>query len=182
MTTTIESESQNDRRKTKPTTKPVAKTDAGGSASMRKDPGVMKVVYVEWPQNNPLIVLSQSPTHVLVHQIRAGVDGALVRGFLDDLKIPTPSFAESVGISPRTLVRRYHEHFKGEDAAKVVRYAKVFSLAIETFGAPDKAYSWLERPNRTLPDNATPASLLDTEFGAEEVVDSLHRIQHGVFS
>lgn len=199
MTTITDSENQSDRKKAGPVVRPVRKSTAmpaerpvAKSASAR--PVVFNVRHdlqsshgldelVTHPlTSNPLLELAFSPIDVLVGRIRDGVEGTLVRDFLSDLKIPTPSFAVSVGMSPRTLSRRYHELFIGEDAAKVVRYAKVFGLAMETFGSSDKAYTWLERPNRTLPGSATPASLLDTEFGAEEIVDSLHRIQHGVFA
>lgn len=132
-------------------------------------------------QSNALLQLASAPADVLVAQIRSGLDGALVKAFLHDLEIPAPEFADAVGMSFRTLSRRYNERLTGEDAAKVVRYAKVFARAIETFGSTKQAYIWLQRPNRSLSAGATPASLLDTEFGAEEVNDALLRMQHGVF-
>ena len=130
-----------------------------------------------------LLDVRSIPVDVLVKGIRAGVPGATVKGFLDRHKIPAVSFADSIGMAHRTLARRLcGEVFKGDDAAKVVRFAKVFAMALDTFGSAEKANTWLGRPNRTLPGKATPASLLDTEFGAEEVSDSLLRIQHGVFA
>lgn len=39
---------------------------------------------------------------------------------------------------------------------------------------------WLKSPNAAL-GGATPLSLLDTDIGTESVMDTLGRIEHGVF-
>lgn len=59
--------------------------------------------------------------------------------------------------------------------------ARVFERTEEVFEDADAACDWLTSPNAAL-DGATPISLLDTEFGAEAVMDTLGRIAHGVFS
>lgn len=51
------------------------------------------------------------------------------------------------------------------------------SLAIETFGSKEKAFSWLNNRNFSL--GATPQSLIDTESGCAEVSKILNAIIYG---
>jgi uncharacterized protein (DUF2384 family) len=48
------------------------------------------------------------------------------------------------------------------------------------FEGLDPSLDWLKSPNATW-FGATPLSLLDTDIGAETVLDTLGRIEHGVF-
>jgi len=43
------------------------------------------------------------------------------------------------------------------------------------------ALNWLQSPNAAL-GGVTPLSLLDTDIGADGVLDTLGRIEHGVFA
>ena len=45
----------------------------------------------------------------------------------------------------------------------------------------EAALTWLKTPNAAL-FRASPLSLLDTDIGAESVMDTLGRIEHGVFA
>lgn len=62
-----------------------------------------------------------------------------------------------------------------------MRLAWVVSRASEVFGDSVAAIDWLKSPNASLRGNA-PLSLLDTDVGAEAVLDTLGRIEHGVFA
>jgi putative toxin-antitoxin system antitoxin component (TIGR02293 family) len=55
------------------------------------------------------------------------------------------------------------------------------SRASEVFDAAAAAIDWLKSPNAVLRSNA-PLSLLDTDIGAESLLDTLGRIEHGVFA
>ena len=50
-----------------------------------------------------------------------------------------------------------------------------------SFDDPAAAVDWLKSPNAALRGNA-PLGLLDTDIGAENVLDTLGRIEHGVFA
>jgi len=51
----------------------------------------------------------------------------------------------------------------------------------DVFEDLDAAVDWLKSPNASL-GGRTPLSLLDTDIGAESVIDTLGRIEHGVFA
>ena len=88
----------------------------------------------------------------------------------------------TLGIPERTLARRKKEGvLSTEESAKLLRLARTLRRASEVFEDVAAALDWLKSPNRAL-GGVTPLSLLDTELGAENVLDVLGRIEHGVYS
>ena len=57
----------------------------------------------------------------------------------------------------------------------------VIERAEEVFENFDLAIDWLKSGNTAMA-GFTPMSLLDTDIGAESVMDTLGRIEHGVFA
>ena len=62
-----------------------------------------------------------------------------------------------------------------------MRFARVVERAETVFEDAGAALSWLQDTNAAL-GGVTPMSLLDTEMGADSVMDTLGRIEHGVFA
>ena len=67
------------------------------------------------------------------------------------------------------------------ESANEGRFARVLAKAAETFEDLDTALDWMKSPNFAL-SGATPLSLVNTDVGAESVMDTLGRIEHGVFA
>lgn len=67
-----------------------------------------------------------------------------------------------------------------DESARMLRLVRVIERANEVFESANAALDWLKTPNAAL-RGKTPLSLLDTEIGAENVLDTLGRIEHGVF-
>ncbi|MBI2318149.1 MAG: DUF2384 domain-containing protein [Betaproteobacteria bacterium] len=59
--------------------------------------------------------------------------------------------------------------------------ARVAARAVEVLESPEKAASWLRRPNRAL-GGVAPLELLDTDAGVREVEAVIWRIAYGVYS
>jgi putative toxin-antitoxin system antitoxin component (TIGR02293 family) len=117
-----------------------------------------------------------------VNVIRHGIPSAAVDSLTSCLHVSQSEFAEAVGIPERTLVRRKKEGLlNSEESAKLVRVARVYERAEEVFEDPEVALDWLKSANPSF-SGAAPMSLLDTEIGAESVMDTLGRIEHGVFA
>jgi putative toxin-antitoxin system antitoxin component (TIGR02293 family) len=90
--------------------------------------------------------------------------------------------AAAVGIPERTLARRRQEgRLHADESSRLVRLARVVARAEQVFEEPAAAMDWLKAANAAL-EGATPLSLLDTDIGAESVMDTLGRIEHGVFA
>jgi putative toxin-antitoxin system antitoxin component (TIGR02293 family) len=114
--------------------------------------------------------------------IRQGLSSAAVDSLAKTLRVTQSELALALGIPERTLARRKKEGtLNSEESAKLVRLARVVGRSKETFEDLDIALDWLKSPNAAL-SGATPLSLLDTDIGAESVMDTLGRIEHGVFA
>ena len=59
------------------------------------------------------------------------------------------------------------------------RQRRIYKLAIETFGAKEKAERWLRRPLRQF-HGRTPMEMLETDSGSRQVEVLLGRIGHGL--
>ena len=117
-----------------------------------------------------------------VSVIRQGIPAAAVDALTRALRVSQSELARAVGIPERTLARRKKDGtLNSEETAKLVRLARVVGRTEEVFEGLDAALDWLKSPNAALA-GATPLSLLDTDIGAESVLDTLGRIEHGVFA
>ena len=114
--------------------------------------------------------------------IREGIPVPAVEAVLDAVHLTQAELARTLGIPERTLARRKREGtLNSEESAKLLRLARVISRARDVFGEPAAAVDWLKSPNAALRGSA-PLDLIDTEIGAEAVLDTLGRIEHGVFA
>ncbi len=114
--------------------------------------------------------------------IRRGISSTAVDSLARTIRVTQSELAAALSISERALARRKKEGtLNSEESAKLVRLARVVWRAKETFEDLDTALDWLKSPNAAL-SGATPLSLLDTGIGAESVMDTLGRIEHGVFA
>jgi len=114
--------------------------------------------------------------------IRQGISSAAVDALAQTLRLSKSELAVALGIPERTLARRKREStLNSEESAKLLRLARVVERAETIFESLEAAVGWLKSPSAAL-SGATPLSLLDTDVGAESVMDMLGRIEHGVFA
>jgi len=85
-------------------------------------------------------------------------------------------------ISPRTLKHRKarREPLSHEETDRVVRVARILSLAEDVFASPEKALMWLRMPDERL-ENRTPLKMLTTESGGRLVENMLWQIDEGIY-
>ncbi len=129
-------------------------------------------------------VLTAHPRTALdwVALIRKGISPAAVDALVTAMRVTQAELAAALDIPARTLARRKQEGvLNREESAKLVRLAQVAERAEEVFQDVDASLDWLKSPNAAL-GGATPLSLLDTGIGADSVMDTLGRIEHGVFA
>jgi putative toxin-antitoxin system antitoxin component (TIGR02293 family) len=128
-------------------------------------------------------VLRSKPRTALdwVSIVRQGISSAVVDALTKTLHVTQSELATALAIPERTLARRKKEGvLNSEESAKLVRLARVIGRAAEVFGDLDAAIDWLKCRNAAL-SGTIPLSLLDTDIGTESVMDTLGRIEHGVF-
>jgi len=114
--------------------------------------------------------------------IRQGISSAAVDAAIKALRLTQSELALALAIPERTLARRKREGaLNSEESAKLIRLARVFERAGDVFEDQDMALNWLKSRNAAL-CGVPPLSLLDTDIGAESVMDTLGRIEQGVFA
>jgi len=99
------------------------------------------------------------------------------------MNVSNQQLAELVQISDRTLVRRRKVGvLNSEESERLLRFARIFTLAIELFECDNSAtQNWLSSTNRAL-GGETPLEASKTEEGSREVENLIARLEHGVFS
>ena len=117
-----------------------------------------------------------------IEVIRNGIPASAVDALAKTVRLTQSELAAALGIPDRTLARRKAEGVLiSDESAKFVRLARVIARSCEVFEGLEPSLDWLKSPNAAL-SGATPLSLLDTDVGAESVLDTLGRIEHGVFA
>ena len=86
-------------------------------------------------------------------------------------------------ISPRTLKHRKArgQQLSVEETERMLRVARILSLADQVFGNHEKALTWLRQVDERLNDR-TPLRMLHTEAGGRLVENLLWQIDEGVYS
>jgi putative toxin-antitoxin system antitoxin component (TIGR02293 family) len=86
--------------------------------------------------------------------------------------------------SPRTLQHRKAKgvnHLTHDEADRVVRIARILSLAEQVFGNLERALGWLRARDERL-NNRTALSMLQTESGGRLVESMLWQVADGIYS
>ena len=129
-------------------------------------------------------VLKKLPRSMLdwIDVVRNGLPAEVIDSLSKAIELSQAELGRAVGIPERTLARRKREGvLSSEESTKILRLARVFSRATEVFEGKDAAMAWLNSGNASL-GGAAPLGLLDTDIGVEAVLDTLGRIEHGVFA
>jgi putative toxin-antitoxin system antitoxin component (TIGR02293 family) len=139
-----------------------------------------------WPLNMWSLVLpdlkgSEEPdTMDVIRQIRNGLPGSALGKVAEVYQLPQTDVYRLLKISPKTGQRAKTGKLDADKSDHVVQMIKVVMRANGIFGDHGKAMDWLKSPCYAL-GGQVPISLLDTTEGIELVMDTLGRIEHGVF-
>ncbi|MGD9333096.1 MAG: DUF2384 domain-containing protein [Desulfobacterales bacterium] len=99
----------------------------------------------------------------------------------DTLEVTDKRLSSIVNINKRTLSRRRAAgRLKTDESERLLRVAKVYDKALDVLEDQQAAKEWLKEPARGL-GGRIPLEYADTELGAQEVLNLLGRIEHGVF-
>lgn len=118
----------------------------------------------------------------LLNLARKGVSKKALLSLAKRISLTIQEVAGIMHISERTL-QRYTPStlIKTEHAEKAIELARLYQRGTEVFGTMDNFNDWMKTPNYTL-NGETPLNLLDTSIGFELILQTLGRIEYGVFS
>ncbi len=99
----------------------------------------------------------------------------------DTLDVTETQLANVVGIPRQTLVRRRIAGvLRRDESDRAATVARVFDMALSYFdGNREHALEWLKHTNPALAGE-TPLKRADTATGAEDVIDLIGRLEHGI--
>ncbi|MEO7559782.1 MAG: antitoxin Xre-like helix-turn-helix domain-containing protein [Nitrosospira sp.] len=114
--------------------------------------------------------------------VRKGIPAPAIDAVIQLVNLRQIELSRALDIPERTLVRRKKEGvLNREESGKLLRLARIVERAAEVFEEGPAALDWIKSPNASL-GGATPLSMLDTDLGAGSVMDTLGRIEHGIFA
>lgn len=130
-----------------------------------------------------VIAAEPSTTTEWVAQIRAGLPAASAIAFKEALGLTNEQLAAVLGVSPRTVARLdpARSHLDPVSGDRLVRSARLYSIAAEVLEDAPAAAHWLKSPQRAL-NGAIPLELAQTDVGSRAVEALLGRMEHGVFT
>ena len=119
-----------------------------------------------------------SPT---LAEVRSGLSASFLEDLRDALDVSETQLADVVGMARQTLVRRKIQGvLRRDEGDRAVVVAKVFNRAVAYFDLNRKhAIEWLKHPNPALAGE-TPLERADTAIGADDVIDLIGRMEHGI--
>jgi putative toxin-antitoxin system antitoxin component (TIGR02293 family) len=115
--------------------------------------------------------------------IRAGFPVNAAISFKKTYDLSDRELARLLGVQSRTIQRRRKGNapLDAVQSDRLFRVATVVARVERVVGSRERAKKWLRRSNQAL-GGETPESLLDTEAGTRQVLDTLGRIEHGIFA
>ena len=113
--------------------------------------------------------------------VRQGLPFASFRFATAALALSLREVEEALRLSSRTLHRRTEGRLTPVESERVMRLVRVAARAEHVLGDRPTALDWLSSPNRAL-GGEKPIGLLDTDLGADQVLQALGRIEFGVYA
>jgi putative toxin-antitoxin system antitoxin component (TIGR02293 family) len=113
---------------------------------------------------------------------KQGISKVSFENFKERAELDYNQFAKLLCVARNTLINKKGlETFDITISEKLIALAEVYTHGYDVFGSEPTFHKWLNHPNRAL-GGVIPFSLLDTQYGRQEVHTILGRIEWGVFS
>lgn len=113
--------------------------------------------------------------------VERGVPAVVLVHFKKRAQVSNKWMSEVLGVSEKTFIswqKHPKKHITPVSSDRLVRAAKIVSLAEHVLESPDNARKWLGESQPAL-GSEIPQDLLSTDVGAQQVEDLLLRMEHG---
>lgn len=126
-------------------------------------------------------ILNQKMT--LLKMIQTGISSDFLFALINASSFSLTDWCLVTNIPYRTMLRYQKEPtiIKSIYTEKVFAFAEVIQLGLEVFGSADKLQLWLYNKKFVFNDQR-PIDLLQSSYGKDIVLTSLHHIEHGIFA
>lgn len=128
-----------------------------------------------------LLGMEEMRTNELVRLVSEGFSYEVLENLRENAGLSTNEVANLIQVNPRTLSRRKREgRLHADESDRVLRLSRVYGRALGLFGGDlEKARNWLSTPKVAL-GGESPLDYSRVDVGAQEVVDLIGRIEHGI--
>lgn len=176
-----------------PRNEPVAPTKGNGRrVKFSRDRVVIKAAKKASPQNSQATpnvgakgfvgAFTGDPSS-LISRMRSGTPAKTLPETAGRIGISNERLYEVLRLPSSTIKARISKDqvLAPAEQDRLYRVHRVFERAVQVLEDDDAARQWINRENRAL-GGESPLSLLDTEAGYELVLDTLARIEYGVYA
>lgn len=117
-----------------------------------------------------------------INMVRQGISKKALEHFKQKTGLDYDQLAAILSVARATLInKKGTDKFNQTLSEKILGLADIYSYGYEVFEDRDRFNEWIFRPNRSL-GGQPPYDLLDSQYGREEVKNSIGRIDYGVYS
>lgn len=117
-----------------------------------------------------------------LHLSRAGISKQALEQLKHATGLDYDRLAKGLSVTKATLFsKKGKEKFGADLSEKIISLADIYSYGYTVFGDQDLFNRWMHHPNQAL-GGETPYTLVDNQFGREEVKNMVGRIAYGVYS
>ena len=135
-----------------------------------------------WASIIPEIGLSEIPDSMrIIDLVRTGLPGGALGKVAEVYQMPKAEMYTLLHMSAKTGQRALAKKLDKDISDHLIQMIKVFSRASDIFKDNANTMRWLKSPCHAL-GNQVPVHLLDTTEGMQLVMNTLGRIEYGVFS
>lgn len=114
--------------------------------------------------------------------IKKGISKTYLEKLKKEANLDYDSLAAALSVTRATLINKKGEDtFSDQISERIVALADLYSYGFEVFGDKDNFNRWMFAPNQAL-GGLEPFSIIDNQYGRQEVHNLLGRIEYGVFS
>jgi putative toxin-antitoxin system antitoxin component (TIGR02293 family) len=114
-----------------------------------------------------------------IAQVNKGLGFEEAEYVANTLGISLEKFGALIGIGRTTLYRKKSERFSLNESDRIMRYARLLSLATKVFESEAGAKEWLSTPQQGL-GGVIPLEHAQTETGARQIDTLLNQIDRGI--
>lgn len=117
-----------------------------------------------------------------INLIKAGISKKELEEIKKTAGLDYDQLAEVLSVTRATLInKKGKDKFGGPLSERIIGVADVYAYGYEVFEDKAAFNRWVHMPNRAL-GGIVPYSLLDNQYGREEVKNIIGRISYGVYS
>ena len=114
--------------------------------------------------------------------VRGGVTKTYLIKLKEETSLDYDALAQALSVTRSTLInKKGDQKFSDHISERIIAVAEIYSFGYEVFEDKEKFNQWMFSTNQAL-SGAKPFSLMDNQFGREEVKNLIGRIAYGVYS